>query len=89
MARMFRVLGFWTLMIAIMAMWGGLTYMALIFFASTALFVALSYLNLSEKAYLYIFACYILVTYGGFLIYSFFIMPPGGVHEEALSLLLY
>lgn len=77
MDRMYRVLGFWTLMIAIMAMWGGHTIMALIFFAQTAIFVALSYLNLSEKSYMLIFAGYMIFSFIGFFYYAFFMMPLG------------
>ncbi|MCF6093565.1 DUF2626 domain-containing protein [Microaerobacter geothermalis] len=77
MGRMFRVLGFWTLIIGLMAMWGNLIPMALIFFGQTAVFVALSYVNLSEKAYLWIFAAYMVLSFTGFTFYSFFIMPQG------------
>jgi hypothetical protein len=88
MDRMFRVLGFWTLMIALMAMWGGLTSMALIFFAQTALFVALSYINLSERTYMLLFAAYMVFSFIGFFYYAFFMMPLGGDQNEALSLVL-
>ncbi|MBP1930640.1 DUF2626 domain-containing protein [Ammoniphilus resinae] len=88
MARMYRVLGFWTLMIALMAAWGGLTNMALIFFAETAIFVALSYINLSERTYMLLFAAYMVFSFVGFFYYAFFIMPLGGEQHEALAALL-
>ena len=88
MDRMFRVLGFWTLMFALMAMWGGLTSMALIFFAQTAMFVALSYINLTERTYMLIFAAYMVCSFIGFFYYAFFMMPLGGETKEALSALL-
>ncbi|RKD24078.1 hypothetical protein BEP19_06620 [Ammoniphilus oxalaticus] len=87
MDRMFRVLGFWTLMIALMAMWGNLTEMALIFFAQTAVFIALSYLNLSEKSYMLIFTGYMVFSFVGFFYYAFFMMPLGG-EQHALDALL-
>lgn len=86
MDRMYRVLGFWTLMFALMAMWGGLTTMALIFFAQTALFVALSYINLSERSYMLLFAAYMVFSFIGFFYYAFFVMPLGGEHH-AMALL--
>jgi len=88
MARMYRVLGFWTLMIALMAAWAGLTNMALIFFAETAIFVALSYINLSERTYMLLFAAYMVFSFVGFFYYAFFIMPLGGEQHEALAALL-
>ncbi|WP_134700247.1 DUF2626 family protein [Ammoniphilus sp. YIM 78166] len=88
MDRMYRVLGFWTLMFALMAMWGGLTTMALIFFAQTALFVALSYINLSERSYMLLFAAYMVFSFIGFFYYAFFVMPLGGEHHAMASLFL-
>ncbi len=85
MARMYRVLGFWTLMIAIMALWGELYAMAMIFFGQTAAFVALSYLNLTEKAYLYIFFGYMVLAFTGFSFYAFFMMD--GSTQHAVSYL--
>lgn len=85
MDRMFRVLGFWTLMFALMAMWASLTTMALIFFAQTAIFVALSYINLSERSYMLIFAAYMVFSFIGFFYYAFFMMPLGGEHHAAMA----
>jgi hypothetical protein len=87
MDRMFRVLGFFTLMFALMALWGDLTAMSLIFFAETAVFVALSYINLSERSYMLIFAAYMVFSFVGFFYYAFFMMPLGGEHEAFASLL--
>ncbi|GIQ64119.1 hypothetical protein PACILC2_26870 [Paenibacillus cisolokensis] len=55
MARMFRVLGFWTLVIGLMAFAGHMIEMAILFFVQTAVFVLLGYLNFSERTYLTIF----------------------------------
>lgn len=72
MARMFRVLGFWTLAIGLMALAGGMVPMAFIFLFQTALFVILGYLNLSEKVYIILFWGYMLLAFTGFTYWSFF-----------------
>ena len=88
MDRMFRMLGFWTLMFALMSMWAGLENAALLFLAQTAMFVALSYINLSERSYMLIFAAYMVFSFIGFFYYAFFMMPLGGHgHHAAASLL--
>lgn len=74
MGRMFRVLGFWTLVIGLMALAGHMTEMALLFFAQTAAFVFLGYMNLSEKTYMYIFWSYMALCFLGFTYYTFFQM---------------
>lgn len=71
---MYRVLGFWTLMIGLMALAGQMTEMALLFFFQTAAFVFLGYMNLSEKAYILIFWGYMIVAFIGFTYYTFFEM---------------
>ena len=86
MDRMYRVLGFWSLMFGLMAMWAHLTTFALIMFAQTAMFVALSYLNLSERSYMMLFAGYMVFSFIGFFYYAFFMMPLGGHKEHALAL---
>lgn len=74
MDRMFRVLGFWTAMIAIMAFLGDLDNMAMLFLAQTIVFVALSYLNLSERMYLYLFGAYLTIFMAGFTYWTVFVM---------------
>lgn len=83
MARMFRVLAFFTLVTALMSLWGGLTIMALLFFAQTGLFIALSYIDLSEKAYMTIFMVYLFVAFTGFMYYAFFGDYPKMQEEKA------
>jgi hypothetical protein len=73
-ARMFRVLGFFTLAIGLMALAGDLTGMALLFFFQTAAFVFLGYMNLTERAYLLIFWAYMIVCFLGFTYWTFFEM---------------
>ncbi|MED0674744.1 MULTISPECIES: DUF2626 family protein [Aneurinibacillus] len=72
MARMYRVLAFFCLVIALMGLWGGLQTMALLFFAQTGMFLALSYVDLSEKTYMIIFMTYLLLAFTGFMFYATF-----------------
>jgi uncharacterized membrane protein len=74
MARMFRVLGFWTLVIALMAFAGDMTEMALLFFIQTVVFVLLGYLNFSEKTYLLMFWGYMIISFIGFTYWTVFVM---------------
>ncbi|MDQ1912969.1 DUF2626 domain-containing protein [Paenibacillus sp. GD4] len=74
MDRMFRVLGFWTLVIGLMGLAGDLIPMALIFFAQTAVFVLLGYMKLSERTYILLFWGYMLISFTGFTYWSFFKM---------------
>lgn len=74
MARMFRVLGFWTLAIGLMALAGDMMEMALLFFFQTAAFVVLGYMNLSERTYILIFWGYMILSFTGFTYWSFFRM---------------
>jgi len=74
--RMFRVLGFFTLAIGLMALAGDLIPMALIFFFQTVLFVVLGYLNLSERTYVILFWGYMIVSFLGITYWSFFRMSP-------------
>ncbi|WP_199618911.1 DUF2626 domain-containing protein [Paenibacillus alkalitolerans] len=74
MPRMFRVLGFWTLVIGLMALAGDMTQMALLFFFQTAAFVILGYMNLSERTYILLFWGYMILSFTGFTYWSFFRM---------------
>ncbi|WJH33073.1 DUF2626 domain-containing protein [Paenibacillus aurantius] len=74
MARMFRVLGFWTLVIGLMAIAGGMIPMAFIFLFQTAVFVLLGYMNLSERTYILLFWGYMVLSFSGFTYWSFFHM---------------
>jgi hypothetical protein len=72
MPRMFRVLAFICLLIAIMFLWGDLLTVALIFFGQTVFFAALSYMGLSERMYLTIFNSYMVLFFVSFIYYIFF-----------------
>lgn len=74
MPRMYRVFAFWTAVIALLALIGEMNVMALLFFAQTVIFVALSYMNLSERGYIYIFAGYLVLFFVGFTYYTTFMM---------------
>lgn len=72
MARMFRVLGFWTLVIGLMAFAGDMYEMALLFFFQTAAFFLLGYLNFTERTYLIMFWGYMVLAFLGFTYWSVF-----------------
>jgi len=71
---MFRVLGFWTLVIGLMALAGDMMPMAFIFLFQTILFVVLGYMKLSERTYILLFWGYMVVSFSGFTYWSFFKM---------------
>lgn len=72
--RMFRVLGFFTLAIGLMAFAGDLTEMALLFFLQTAFFVILGYMKFTEKTYILLFWGYMILTFTGFSYWTIFQM---------------
>ncbi|QKS70925.1 DUF2626 domain-containing protein [Paenalkalicoccus suaedae] len=80
MERMYRVLGFWTGIFAVLFLVGDMVEASILFFAQTGIFVALSYLKLSERAYIYIFGAYLTVFMVGFTYYTTFIMQPSFGH---------
>ncbi|MCT8138586.1 DUF2626 domain-containing protein [Anaerobacillus sp. CMMVII] len=77
MERMYRVMSFWTGIFAILFMIGDMHSTAILFFGITGAFLALSYLNLSERMYLYIFGAFLTLFFVGFTYYATFIMVPG------------
>ncbi len=77
MARMYRMMGFWTAVIAVMAYIGDMPAFSLLFVGQTVMFVALGYLNLSERMYIYIFGAYLTVFFIGFTYWTTFMMTPG------------
>lgn len=80
MDRMFRVLGFWTGIFAVMFYLGDMPQTALLFFGQTGFFVLLGYLKLSERMYMYIFGAYLAVFFIGFTYYTTFLLVPGVGH---------
>lgn len=78
MDRMFRVLGFWTGIFTVMLWLGGMDKTAMLFLAQTGFFVLLSYLKLSERMYMYIFAAYLTIFFACFTYWTTFMMPLNG-----------
>lgn len=77
MDRMFRVIAFWTGIFAVMFFVGEMYVSSVLFLVQTAFFLALSYLKLSERMYMYLFGAYLTVFMIGFTWYTEFIMVPG------------
>ncbi|SFJ05273.1 DUF2626 family protein [Thermoflavimicrobium dichotomicum] len=80
MGRMFQVLGFWTLAMALMFLAGELYIPAILFFVQTALFIILGLLNLTEKTYMYLFAAYMFIAFCGMVWYATFMMDVPAAH---------
>ncbi len=80
MDRMYRVLGFWTGIFAVMFFLGDMFTASLIFFGQCGFFVLLSYLKLSERMYLYVFGAYLTIFFAGFTYVATFLMVPGAGH---------
>lgn len=80
MERMYRVLGFWTGIFAVMFYLGHMEQTALLFFGQTVFFVFLSFLKLSERMYIYIFGAYLTIFFVGFSYWTTFMMVPGQGH---------
>lgn len=76
MDRMFRVLAFWTGIFTVMFYIGDMLETSLLFLVQTAFFLAVSYLKLSERMYMYIFGAYLTVAFIGFTYYSTFLLVP-------------
>ncbi|MCM3632254.1 MULTISPECIES: DUF2626 domain-containing protein [Paenibacillus] len=74
MARMYRVLGFWCLVIGLMAYAGHMYEFSLLFLAQAAAFVFLGYLKFSEKTYIAMFWGYMVISFVGFTYWSVFKM---------------
>jgi hypothetical protein len=77
MDRMFRVLAFWTGIFTVMFYLGDMMTTSLIFLGQTGFFLLLSYLNLSERMYIYVFGAYLTVFFAGFTYWTTFMMIPG------------
>jgi hypothetical protein len=80
MNNMYKVMGFWTGIFAVMFYLGGMAEASLLMLANTGLFLLLGFLNLSERMYIYIFGAYLTVFFAGFSYYTTFIYVPGAGH---------
>ncbi|MFJ7933664.1 DUF2626 family protein [Sporosarcina sp. NPDC096371] len=77
MDNMFKLMGWWTGIFAVMFFIGDMLTPALIFVASTVFFLLLGFLNLTERMYMYIFGAYLTVFMVGFSYYTTFIHVQG------------
>jgi hypothetical protein len=73
MGRMFQVLGFWALTIALLFLAGEMYTQAILFFVQTALFLIFGTMKLTEKTYMYLFAAYMFIAFCGMVYYSTFV----------------
>lgn len=80
MDKMFKLMGWWTGIFAILFYVGDMTAAALIMVANTGFFILLGFLNISERMYMYVFAAYLTIFFVGFTYYTTFIHLPGGMH---------
>ncbi|WP_018923795.1 DUF2626 domain-containing protein [Salsuginibacillus kocurii] len=76
MDRMFRVIAFWTGIFAVLFLAGDFYQLSLLFFAQTAGFLAVGYMGLTERMYIYIFGAYLTVFMIGFTYYTTFLLEP-------------
>ncbi|PTX65080.1 uncharacterized protein DUF2626 [Melghirimyces profundicolus] len=72
MDRMFRVLGFWLLVIGLMFMAGHMNILAGLFYLQAAIFFVLGYLNFTERTYMFLFGGYMVIAFTGIVYWSFF-----------------
>ena len=80
MNNMYKVMGFWTGIFAVMFYLGDMYSASLLFLANTGLFILLGFLNLSERMYIYIFGAYLTMFFAGFTYYTTFIHVTGAGH---------
>ena len=74
MDRMFRVLGFWTFITALMFLAGHMILPSLLFILQTIGFVILGYMRLTERTYMYLFGGYMFLSFIGMVSYATFMM---------------
>ncbi len=82
MDKVFKMIGFWTAMFAILFYIGDMVTMSLFFVAQTGLFVLLGYMKLSERMYMYVFAAYLIFFFVGFTYYTTFLLEPSFGNEH-------
>ncbi|SHE62437.1 Protein of unknown function [Seinonella peptonophila] len=72
MDRMFRVLGFWAFVIALMFLAGHMYIPMFLFLAQALIFVVLGYLRFTEKTYMYLFGSYMFLSFCGMVVFATF-----------------
>ena len=80
MNNMFKLMGWWTGIFAVLFYVGDMVEVSLLMFANTGFFVLLGFLNISERMYMYIFGAYLTIFFVGFTYYTTFIHVPGAGH---------
>ena len=80
MDNMFKLLGFWSGIFAVMFFVGNMIPATILMVAGTIFFILLGYMKLSERMYIYLFGAYLMIFMVGFSYYSIFIHVPGGGH---------
>ena len=78
------MLGFWTGIFSVMFYVGDMHSTALLFLGQTGFFVLLSYLNLTERMYIYVFGAYLTVFFIGFTYYTTFLLVPGLILKDGI-----
>jgi len=78
MGKMYRVMAFWTAIFSIMFYLGDMYTTSLLFLGITVFFLAVGFLKLSERMYVYIFGAFLTVFFIGFTYWTTFMMPLGG-----------
>ena len=76
MDKVFKMVGFWTAMFAILFYVGDKVTMSVFFLVQTGFFVLLGYMKLTERMYMYIFAAYLIFFFVGFTYYTTFLLEP-------------
>ncbi|GAA3725108.1 MULTISPECIES: DUF2626 family protein [Salinicoccus] len=76
MDKVFKTLGFWTGVFAILFYVGDMMAMTLLFLAQTGFFILLGYMKLTERMYMYVFAAYLVLFFVGFTYFTTFLLEP-------------
>lgn len=76
MDKVFKTLGFWTGVFAILFYVGDMMAMTLLFLAQTGFFILLGYMKLTERMYMYVFAAYLILFFVGFTYFTTFLLEP-------------
>ncbi|CEA00047.1 hypothetical protein BN1048_00787 [Jeotgalicoccus saudimassiliensis] len=81
MDKVFKMLGFWTAIFAILFYVGDMVGVSLFFVAQTGFFVLLGYMKLTERMYMYVFAAYLILFFIGFTYFTTFLLEPSFGNE--------
>lgn len=76
MQKNVKTLGFWTAVFAILFYVGDMLAVSAFMVVQSLFFVIIAYMNLTERAYIYIFVAYLVLFFAGFSYYSTFVVEP-------------